>query len=98
MKRPARAARDQAEMLAIQALGFIAADRERLAAFLNVTGLAADAIRIAANEPGFLAGVLDHLLADEALLTAFADDAGVDPGNIAKARRAFGGQWGRDLP
>ena len=98
MKRPVRGNSDQAEMLAIQALAFIAADPERLALFLNVTGLTAGAIRSAASEPGFLAGVLDHMLGDEALLTAFAGDAGIDPAAFAKARRTLGGRWERDLP
>ena len=63
------------------------------------TSSAEYAIREAAREPGFLAGVLDHMLDDESLLLAFADSAGLDPASIARARRALGGpQWDRDLP
>lgn len=90
--------RENAEMLAIQALGFIAEEPERLGAFLAATGLAQEAIRGAAREPGFLAGVLDHMLGDENLLLAFANGAGIDPGAIARARHALGGSWERDLP
>ncbi len=85
-------------MLAIQALAFIAEEPERLGAFLAATGLEAAAIRTAAREPGFLAGVLEHMLADENLVLAFADSAGIDPARIARARAAIGKRWERDLP
>ena len=58
----------------------------------------AEQIRAAAHEPGFLAGVLEHMLADESLLLAFADSAGIDPADVARARNALGGQWERDMP
>jgi hypothetical protein len=98
MNTRAAASREAAEMLAIQALGFLAEDPERLGAFLSTTGIPIEGIRDAVQEPGFLAGLLDHMLADEKLLIAFADSAGLDPASIAKARRALGGQWERDLP
>ena len=91
MKTPKGQSREAAEMLAVQALAFIAADQTRLAGFLNTTGLSPAAIRAAANQPGFLAGVLEHMLADESLLIAFAEAAGIDPAAIARARAAFGG-------
>jgi hypothetical protein len=52
----------------------------------------------AAREPNFLAGVLEHILADENLLVAFAERAGIDPAEVDRARQAFGGVWERDLP
>ena len=91
MKTPSLAARQAAEMLSIQALGFIAEEPERLARFLALTGIEAEQIRAAAKAPGFLAGVLEHMLGDESLLVAFADSAGIDPAEIARARAALGG-------
>jgi len=76
-------------MLAIQALAFMAADPERRELFLATTGIAASEIRTAAREPGFLAGVLEHMLGDESLLIAFADSAGIDPAAVARARSAL---------
>jgi hypothetical protein len=38
-----------------------------------------------------LAGILDHLGAEEALLLAFAQHAGIDPADVARARRALPG-------
>ncbi len=98
MKAPLRPTREAAETLAIQALGFIAAEPARLELFLRLTGIAAAEIRTAAREPGFLAGVLEHMLGDESLLIAFADSAGIDPGAVARARSALGKEGERDVP
>jgi Protein of unknown function (DUF3572) len=85
-------------MLAIQALAFIAEEPERLNLFLSTTGIAPAEIRTAAREPGFLAGVLEHMLADESLLIAFADSVGIDPAAVARARSALDRQGERDVP
>jgi hypothetical protein len=98
MKAPSPAAREAAEMLAIQALGFIAAEPERLDAFLGATGLTLERLRESATAPDFLAGVLEHMLADESLLLAFAESAAIDPAAVARARNALGRNWERDLP
>jgi hypothetical protein len=91
-------ARESAEMLAIRALGFVAAEPHRLADFLALTGIGAERVREAAQQPGFLAGVLDHVLADERLLIGFADSAGIDPLAVARARSALARPWEREVP
>ena len=91
MKRRDQVSRNTAEMLAIQALAFIAEDPERLARFLGLSGIAADEIRAAARQSAFLTGVLEHMLGDENLLIAFAASAGIDPGMIARALSVLGG-------
>jgi hypothetical protein len=98
MKKPGTATRETAELLAIQALAFIAEEPERLNGFLSITGIELGAIRDAAGAPGFLAGVLEHMLGDETLLVAFADSAGIDPAEIARARQALSGSADHDLP
>ena len=72
-------------MLAVQALAFIAEDDSRLNGFVASTGIAMQSIRDAAREPNFLAAVLEHILADENLLIAFAEHAGIDPTEVACA-------------
>ncbi len=84
--------REAAETLALSALSFLARDPDRIAAFLSQTGIGPDQIRDAAGQPGFLAGVLDHLLGDESLLLMFADDCGIEPGAVAAARAGLGGR------
>ena len=85
-------------MLAIQALAFIAEEPERLGSFVAATGIAPDQIRDAARAPDFLAGVLEHMLGDENLLVAFANSAGIDPAEIARAHSLLGKPWERDWP
>ncbi|MGD8808877.1 MAG: DUF3572 family protein [Gammaproteobacteria bacterium] len=81
-----RGAAERAEALALQALAFIAADEERFRRFLLSTGTTAEDVRRRAADPDFLSGVYDHMLADEPLLMAFAEEAGVEPSAVAAAR------------
>jgi hypothetical protein len=90
MKAPRRPAQEEAEILAIQAIAFIAEEPERLSRFLDITGIPVENIRSAVRERDFLTGVLEHMLGDESLLIAFALSAGIDPAEIARARNAFG--------
>ena len=81
---------DAAQSLAVTALGFIAADSDRLSRFLGLTGLGPDNLRTAAADPAFLGSVLDYLVADEKLLIEFAADAGLKPEAVARAHEALG--------
>ncbi len=76
---------DTASEVAIAALGFLAADGDRLSRFLALSGLGPDNLRSAAAQPGFLGGVLAHLLADESLLHVFAAEHGVAPETVVAA-------------
>ena len=88
-----------AEELAIAALSFIAGEPEQLGRFLAMTGIGPDLLRDAAREPRFLAGVLDHVAADEALLLAFAAANEIDPEAVMRARDVLAGEpWERDMP
>jgi Protein of unknown function (DUF3572) len=89
---------ETAEMLAVQAFAFLAEDDSRLSGFVAATGIAVQSIRAVAREPNFLAGVLEHILADETVLIAFAESAGIDPAEVIRARQALGTVWERDLP
>ena len=90
--------RQAAEAMAIAALAFLASEPEQLGRFLAASGIGPERIREAARDRGFLAGVLDHLSGDEALLIAFARNAGIDPSEVERARAALGGVRQRDLP
>lgn len=90
---------EAARELAIVALGFIAGDCDELSRFLALTGIDPSSIRIAAEEPGFLAGVLAYISGNERTLLAFAAHAGVAPEQIEKARLVLtGADWPRDVP
>ena len=91
--------RGAAETLAVQALEFLAGDAERLGRFLAMSGIDPEALRAAASEPHFLAGVLDHVTSDERLLLDFATHAEIDPPVVMRAAAALGAApWERDVP
>ncbi len=79
--------------LAIEGLSFIASDGLLFNRFLRLTGLELENLRQAADEPAFLAGVLDFLLADERVLTDFAAQLDVPPERISAARRVMAGPY-----
>jgi hypothetical protein len=91
--------RDAALKLAIAALGYIAGAPEELSRFLAMTGIAPDAIRAAAVEPGFFGGVLGYIAGNERTLLAFAAQSGIAPEEVEKARTVLAGaDWERDVP
>ncbi|MBL8907639.1 MAG: DUF3572 domain-containing protein [Rhizobiales bacterium] len=75
-----------AEVIALNCLGFLAEDGDRLGRFLAISGVSPQALRAQAREPSFLAGVLDYLLADEKLLLAFSEAQGLLPETVIAAR------------
>ena len=98
-KKSVKNPREVAEIVAVQALSFIAGDAERLGAFLAETGIGPETLRTAAADPHFLGSVLDFVMRDDATVKAFAKSAQLDPTNIAAARQVLGDpQWERDVP
>ena len=99
MKKPVHNPREVAEIVAVQALSFIAADPERLGLFLAESGLGPETLRSAAADPNFLCSVLDFVLRDDATVQAFASVSQLHPTNIAAAQQALSDQqWERDVP
>ena len=99
MKKPVQNPREVAEIVAVQALAFIAGDPERLGAFLAETGIGPQSLRAAAADPQFLVSVLDFVLRDDATVKAFAEVSELHPTNIAAARDVLGDpHWERDVP
>ncbi|MDB5595099.1 MAG: hypothetical protein JWM36_2060 [Hyphomicrobiales bacterium] len=84
--------------LAIEALTYLAGQPERLDRFLALSGLDHGSLRAAAQEPGFLAAVLDHVASDESLLLAFASECGHPPEQIGSARECLSGPSGWTEP
>jgi Protein of unknown function (DUF3572) len=91
--------REVAEIVAVQALSFVAGDAERLGLFLAESGIGPETLRSAAADPHFLASVLDFVLRDDATVRAFAAASELDPTTIAAAREALDdGRSERDVP
>jgi hypothetical protein len=89
LRKPTRNPREVAEIVAVQALSFIASDPERLGLFLAESGLGPETLRGAAADPRFLAHVLDFVMRDDATVKAFAQASQLHPTNIAAAHQAL---------
>ena len=86
-----RPAGEDPETVAIQALSFLAAKPEELSRFLSLSGFDPTELRQLAADQTFLGGILDFLLQDEALLLVFAEESGLAPTAIGRARRRLAG-------
>ena len=99
MRKATHNPREVAEIVAIQALSFVAGDPERLGLFLAESGIGPETLRTAAADPQFLASVLDFVMRDDATVKAFAAVSQLHPTNIAAAHQALNDpQWERDVP
>ena len=76
---------EDAQIIALKALAFLASDEERIKRFMSITGLMPQEIRAQAAEPAFLGGVLEHLRNDQSLLLMFAESANIIPALIDAA-------------
>jgi hypothetical protein len=86
-----RAAPVPAETIALRGLAFLAASPDDLTRFMNASGVDAADLRARAAEPEFLAAILDFLLTDDTLLSAFCESETLEPRAIHLARRELPG-------
>lgn len=82
---------ETAEILALEALGWLAGQPDGIARFLTVSGLEAADLRQAAGDRDLLGSVLDFLLTNEPLLLEFCQDASISPKRIHVARHHLAG-------
>lgn len=83
---------ENAEALALQALGFILAEDALRDRFLALTGLVGAELRDRISDEGFLLSVLDFLVSHEPDLLACADALNTDPEILLTAWHTLGGQ------
>ena len=99
MKKPQRHPSEVAEIVAIQALSFVAGDPQRLGQFLAESGIGPETLRSSAADPRFLASVLDFVMRDDETVKAFSAASELHPTTIAAAHQALGDpDWERDVP
>ncbi len=82
---------EAAETLALKGLAFLANSPADLDRFLAISGVEGTSLRQSAEDPEFLAAIMDFLLSHEALLTAFCEVESLDAKAIHFARRALPG-------
>jgi hypothetical protein len=92
LKSP-KLSREEAEVIALKGLAFLAQDSDRLSRFLALSGVSLAGIREVAANAQFQVGLLNHLLQDESLLLTFAADADIDPRLPALAAEILNGSW-----
>jgi hypothetical protein len=82
---------DEAMIVALKAFAHIASDGDLLDRFMMISGADADAMCEGARDPAFMAGVLDFLLGNDAVVTAFCEGAEIAPETPMRARAALPG-------
>ncbi|MGK6312938.1 DUF3572 domain-containing protein [Neorhizobium sp. DT-125] len=80
-----------AEETAAAILGWLANEPDMLGRFLALSGLQANQLRGAVNDPGFLAGMIDFLMGHEPTLLAFCEATGTKPEALAAAWLHYSG-------
>lgn len=83
--------RKSADVVALGALAWLVADDELLPVFLGATGASERDLRERADDPEFLASVLDFLLMDDAWVIAFCQAADLPGEAVLQARAALPG-------
>jgi hypothetical protein len=83
--------RNTAEIVALQALGWLVGNEDLLPVFMGATGAAEGDLRGAAQDPVFLGSVLDFILMDDAWVIGFCDAAGLPYTRLMEARQALPG-------
>ncbi|MCC6006946.1 MAG: DUF3572 family protein [Rhodobacteraceae bacterium] len=86
---------DMAEIVALQALGWLASSEHDLGAFLAQSGMGAESLTELAGSTEFLAAVMDFVLESDARALAVAAMAGLRPEMMSEVRAALPGG---DLP
>ncbi len=82
---------ENAEILALEALGWLAGEEDAIQRFLNLSGMDSAALRDGAGSPEMGVAVLDFLLANEDLLLLFCESATIPPKQLHLARHRLGG-------
>ncbi len=89
--------KDQAEAIALDALGYIIQDAALRGRFLDLTGVDPSDLRGRLSDSSFLAAIIEFLLGDEACLLEFCSATEIDPQLPARAHTVLVGhtaaQW-----
>ena len=78
------------EIIALQALAFVAGDDVELGRFLGLSGISPEELRASAGTPDSQRAVMEYILGHEPTAKAFAETHGYRPEDLWAAGRAFG--------
>jgi len=88
---PPRLTPEAAEILGLQALGWLAGEPEGLERFFRASGTDAAHLRQSAGDPALLGAVLEFLLLNEDLLQRFCEEGSIPPAEVHAARHVLEG-------
>lgn len=89
MRRNETNGKDEAAVIALQALGWVLADERRADRLLAMTGLDPESLRAGIGDPAVLAALLGFLEDHETDLIGCAEAIGHPPGALVTARQAL---------
>lgn len=78
--------RDEAEIIALKSITFLAEDPQRLLRFMSLTGIKFQELSENAGQVSCLIAVLEYLRSDESLLLMFASNHGLSVKAISEAK------------
>jgi hypothetical protein len=82
---------EQAETVALQALGWVLSDEDRTLMFMGMTGADLGSLRQRAGDADVLCSVMDFVLSDDRMVLEFAASAGLAADAVPMARYALPG-------
>ncbi|WP_108815327.1 DUF3572 domain-containing protein [Loktanella sp. Alg231-35] len=82
---------EQAELIALKGLAWLATNEELCPVFLGASGGSVDDMRDRATDPAFQAAVLDFITMDDAWVIAFCDSIDLGYDQPLRARYALPG-------
>lgn len=85
----------RAEEVALLALGWLVGNDDLLPVFQSASGVSAEDMRAGAQDPAFLASVVDFLMMDDAWVIAVSDHLGMPYDALFQVRQTLPGG---DLP
>lgn len=87
---------EQAETVALKALGWLMAEPDRMEAFMSWCGAGSDVLANGARDPVFLGFVLDYMMQSDDQVVDFCDGEGLSYDMPARARAALPGGESRN--
>lgn len=82
---------DQAELVSLQALGWLSTQDDLLMTFIGATGSDLDDVRNRASDPEFLASVVDFILMNDDWVRGFCDEQNLAYDKLQHIRMALPG-------
>ena len=82
---------EAAQVVAIQALGWLMGNNELLPVFMGSTGISAEDLKASLEDTSLLVSLMDFILMEDQWVLDFCDVAGFDPHKLQSVRHALPG-------